>query len=84
MSAREGGAAFPVVIGERQIGPHEKEFDTAGGMSLRDWFAGQALGYLAGRKDIEIKGAMHLGLLVYELADAMLAARAGQPEGEAS
>jgi len=49
-------------------------------MSLRDWFAGQALaGWMASfTPDCGVK-AKHCAELAYELADAMLAARTEAP-----
>lgn len=60
-----GGAAFPFA----------HAFDSSQGMTLRDYFAGQALaGYMA-------RGTMYdapkVAARVYELADAMIAARDG-------
>lgn len=45
------------------------------GMTIRDYFAGQALIYLSNRKDMQMKYAKDLAKLSYELADAMLAER---------
>jgi hypothetical protein len=50
-----------------------------GGMSLRDWFAGQALGVIvnrlcdSGAKPDTIAG--HAAIAAYDVADAMLAQR---------
>lgn len=68
----EGGPAFPVVLKNDQI-----EFK---GMSLRDWFAGQALvGLFAGRGGAELKTTEEDFLEdargAYQIADCMLAAR---------
>lgn len=64
-----GGPAFPVSIpGCGDNGWH--------GMTLRDYFAGQALIYLNNRKDMQIRDADHIGILAYEVADSMLKARA--------
>lgn len=72
MESKDGGPAFP---------REDYQTDNAGGqsgMSLRDWFAGQAL---AGRNLMASSthstpedGARR----AYEYADAMLAARGGQ------
>ena len=63
------GAAFPQIAELGDIG-----YRTSGGMTLRDWFAGQALtGILADESHI---GTYHsLAQNAYEVADAMLAAR---------
>ncbi len=64
----DGGLAFPSA---------PEGYEPAHGMTLRDWFAGQALaGILAnegvGRTvDTKLADAMH----AYRMADAMLAAR---------
>lgn len=60
----DGGPAFPIGYGQgRDISP---------GMSLRDWFAGQAilcvLGYATGDNEA-------VATECYQIADAMLAAR---------
>ena len=62
----DGGAAFPVAA---------DEFTT--GMSLRDWFAGQAL---EGR-GYDGWGAQDIAEMAYEIADAMLAARSNGEGG---
>jgi hypothetical protein len=66
----DGGAAFPLNLGE----PAQDMFVNSG-MSLRDWFAGQALSGLiaAGAQDFE-KGAM-IAREAYIAADAMLTER---------
>lgn len=68
MAIPDGGQAFPV--GEY------------GGMSLRDYFAGQVAGSLAreldpasGRPDLLTNQLPRLGLLAYAIADSMIAAR---------
>ena len=76
----DGGPAFPVVA-ENGLG------HVAPGMSLRDWFAGQALAGFAATlpeaseremfKAEEFYEAIALG--AYRAADAMLAARKAQP-----
>lgn len=86
-AAKDGGAAFP------QFGrdPWDK-LTVRGGMSLRDWFAGQALvGTLANSEgvhcsaeptlsvlsgDRRLEFAAWLALQAYDIADAMIAARA--------
>ncbi len=66
----DGGPAFPVSM------PALFGRD-AEGMSLRDWFAGQALAGLLSnpRADQEWAGK-HAAVSAYNVADAMLAARA--------
>ena len=64
---RSGGSDLQVVV-------------TEGGMSLRDWFAGQALaGFLSKQTEgtfSKVTGAHRAAIYAYEYADAMLAARA--------
>lgn len=62
----QGGAAFPVPATDIPNAPEGEH-----GMTLRDWFAGQALAALP-------LGEMHVGDAAddaYEIADAMLKAR---------
>jgi hypothetical protein len=71
MSApNDGGPAFPLSPGNMLL-----EYN---GMSLRDYFAGQALAGLLHRH--EGVNAAVWATAAYELADAMLAARAQEPE----
>lgn len=67
----QGGAAFPC------DGGSESGLYADPGMSLRDWFAGQALaGMLAGVPGSHlIPTADKLGKEAYEAADALIAAR---------
>ena len=67
MSANDGGPAFPVT----DLGVHGH-----GGMSLRDWFAGKALVGEIMYQGLEGRETAHIAGMVYEMADAMLAARA--------
>jgi len=63
-----GGPAFPQTQGENNDWPGHYGL---GGMTLRDWFAGQALaGVCAGP---EFNG--DIAALCYEMADAMLTER---------
>ena len=81
---RDGGPAFPQNdLSAYGMGPSEHG---NGGMSLRDWFAGQALalaginaamGAMAGT---EVGSAGDIARLAYELADSMIAART-RPNG---
>jgi hypothetical protein len=67
----DGGPAFPMQDWDECIQTHRTET----GMTLRDWFAGQALaGLLTQPAEIEF-GAMHFAKGAYEMADAMLKAR---------
>jgi hypothetical protein len=66
---QDGGPAFPSVMMARDVAIAE------GGMSLRDWFAGQALAGLCGNSRDHCPANVS-ALEAYLLADAMLIARA--------
>ena len=69
---KTGGPAFPIPIGQAQIKRNEIMFNDAQfGMSLRDWFAGQALCRLA----MTTTPAKDLAEWAYVIADAMIAER---------
>ena len=54
-----------------------------GGMTLRDWFAGQAVsGWLASYGEDQTARATDVAKFAYEVADAMLAARPSKEGGE--
>ncbi|MEY9098853.1 hypothetical protein ABIA24_001762 [Sinorhizobium fredii] len=76
-SMNTGGPAFPRPAGTNGA-PHPSdrwENNAQGGMSLRDWFAGQALaGYLAADQ-LNHVGADLAAECAYRYADAMLAER---------
>lgn len=69
-SEQDGGPAFPESVA---IGPAGDVYPGMGGMTLRDYFAGQALVATAGNWPNLSKIAARTA---YEHADAMLAARA--------
>lgn len=63
----DGGLAFPYP---------EAGFVESTGMTLRDWFVGQALnGWLASFGQYETAGAEQVAEFAYATADAMLAER---------
>ena len=76
MSADNGGFVFPANF---TVGNVSR---TEGGMTLRDWFAGQALaGFCSNPVSLEqaadtTDGPAWMAKWSYQLADAMLAARA--------
>ena len=74
----DGGPAFP--INSAQLDESGAYTVLKPGMSLRDWFAGQALASMAHPQDI---GEPKISAtLAYAVADAMLAAREkGQSDG---
>lgn len=81
MSKRDGGPAFPTLADVEYESGHALELDTSG-MSLRDWFAGQALnGLIASIQPHERLTDHPLAAKnCYAVADAMLAERA-KPTG---
>jgi hypothetical protein len=50
--------------------PAAPEYEDQQGMSLRDWFAGQALAHCANTMEAEVKASY-----CYQIADAMLKER---------
>lgn len=69
----DGGPAFPAHV---TVGPDDTLYtsgDVEAGMSLRDWFAGQALAGLVTRGPYVDGKAV--SARAYEVADAMLEAR---------
>ena len=73
---KDGGPAFPT----QEFVPLSGGggvWANAGGMSLRDWFAGQALSW-AGHDNWTSSTPKHLAERAYQMADAMLAARGAQ------
>lgn len=83
MSEKNGGSAFPVheIQSEYRDGRYHDVWRPQDGMSLRDWFAGQALsGLLAAEAHEQAIGytpdrATEMAGKAYGLADAMLKAR---------
>jgi hypothetical protein len=68
----QGDRSVPSAHDFLQTGVHSAKFP---GMSLRDWFAGQALsGQLANRYQDQCSEGQH-ARRAYDIADAMLAAR---------
>jgi hypothetical protein len=88
MSAvKDGGPAFPRAGFWSDDGPCATDTQPQGGMSLRDWFAGQALvaiiqvtsaGLHQPSKKHGCRVVEAIALDAYEMADAMIAAR-GEP-----
>lgn len=68
---QDGGYAFP-------CGPDDKAgWSAEYGMSMRDWFAGQALVGIISAEGGERTGSPIAAYRAFELADAMIAARKG-------
>ncbi|WP_032900969.1 hypothetical protein [Mesorhizobium ciceri] len=59
----DGGPVFPTALSDRE------------GITLRDWFAGQALAGLAANPKSESSALLH-AMAAYAIADRMLAERA--------
>ncbi len=73
MTKSDGGPAFPIEMTGTPYAP---------GMTLRDWFAGQAMaaayaGCVGARPDEGQTWAEMVSRECYEISDAMLAARRG-------
>lgn len=86
----DGGPAFPQAMNTGLVrmsgdGVLEVDKEVLGGMSLRDWFAGQALGHALSRdygNDWGKAGSEHVTRAcrhAYAIADALLAARNSTP-----
>ena len=73
MSRDTGGLAFP------GLAQNEQKVDINEGMTLRDYFAGQALQGMLSNTDIDFfaTGYEYYAKEAYRLADAMLAERGG-------
>ena len=73
----DGGPAFPV--------PNDANTNGQEGMSLRDWFAGQALeGYMSILDSRKNPDYQEDATFMYQMADAMIAARKELHSGEAT
>lgn len=68
---KDGGPAFPAYE-TNDVGELEREFK---GMTLRDWFAGQALAGMNANQSWDENGWKDRALQAYAAADAMLAER---------
>lgn len=77
----DGGPAFPTKGPPRKIRTATSEYyeDENHGMSLRDWFAGQALAGICAHNDTWGLTDAPLAKAAYQIADAMLSARKGKP-----
>ena len=73
----DGGPAFPV--------PNDANTNGQEGMSLRDWFAGHALeGYMSILDSRKNPDYQEDATFMYQMADAMIAARKELHSGEAT
>jgi hypothetical protein len=76
-----GGSAFPsrevTMLNMADDGSASPVYSDTLGMSLRDYYAGQALAEFAGLVTVDVPETMRVVAgLSYKMADAMLAARA--------
>lgn len=78
--SKDGGPAFPSIENRYDGGAGTKAV-MAGGMSLRDWFAGQIIGAMFTHSAVDEKYD-DIAEEAYALADAMLAQRAKTEGGE--
>ena len=69
-----GGPTYPLPDWSAVEWPKDAPADFGTGMTLRDWFAGQALAGFAHRA-FGLDSAEHYSRLAYQWADAMLAER---------
>jgi hypothetical protein len=67
---KDGGAAFPELTWERDPFNGAPVSCTVGGMTLRDWFAGQYLTTFGDSSDYPA-----IAHMCYEMADAMISKR---------
>jgi hypothetical protein len=82
----DGGPAFPCTKSVTATCPDSGRVQETytiphGGMSLRDWFAGQAMAAIG---NACYERYSHMAQDAYEIADAMLAARKAKAEGDAT
>jgi hypothetical protein len=73
---RDGGPAFPRAASTDEHGQPCNVYQDQQGMSLRDWFAGQAM---VGLTAYNSKAAYYHAKEAYEIADAMIAQRGATP-----
>lgn len=77
MNKPDGGPAFPIPASKYEDHITEYSVPEQSGMSLRDWFAGQALaGMLANGN---LKPEIYFAGTAYRIADEMIAERERQP-----
>ena len=69
-ATKDGGPAFPFAPTD-----HSNATNLAKGMSLRDYFAGQALAGICAHFDNRGLTPENMGRVAYEAADAMIAAQ---------
>jgi hypothetical protein len=72
---KDGGAAFPVLDGYGLEDGSSQLQNRYFGMSMRDYFAGQALIGLLSNPNYTMPGVERSGIMPYKIADAMITAR---------
>lgn len=73
---KDGGPAFPEVLTQQEDLNHSFEVYSKGGMTLRDYFAAQAVGGLTANGGIAVMKPSDYAANGYLIADAMLKERA--------
>ena len=73
MTRNNGGPAFP-----RTVQHNNWQLEGKDGMSLRDWFAGQALAGITANQSYTERADNFMARWAYGLADAMLLERGSQ------
>jgi hypothetical protein len=74
-----GGPAFPMAGSTREWDGVKKQWKPQEGMTLRDWFAGQALAGLVFHNHYGARSDDEIANGAYAYADAMIAAREAKP-----
>jgi hypothetical protein len=73
---KDGGQAFPTEFYETEHGDRVEPFAGSPGMTLRDWFAGQALAVLPNHlAELQTDHRIKISEWAYGLADAMISER---------
>jgi len=80
MNNKNGESAFPVFEGDMNVNNGTFIGYTCGGMTLRDYFAGQALAGMCYKADWYDGEENVLARWAYDIADAMLAERERKPD----
>ena len=71
---KDGGSVFPMIDSDVNTAG-ERYFFPAGGMSLRDWFAGMALAGSMADSEAVFENGKAIASFCYRVADAMIEER---------